>query len=289
MTRCLTELQIEALVLTSLSNSQTTLPDHIDTCSACKAHFTAFQVYYTNAEEIFSTIDVHARLAVIDRILEGKNRNLYVFHSIHKVQSESFVRPYQKTLAADGEISTPKPKVQNIGVFSSTDDRLMVRVLQETDMSYSLFLLSDTPELYKNVLVRIVGNDTEYVSDSNGSIHLSQDGIPDPDELGIEVRTTNETYDLKTIFPRHGELIGEGEISLEPGSKRRIKMEISAQDSNYTLKVTLLELDKGAGTTDVKVMVVKDDSQAEVVQSVSGVALFQEIKDPSNLQVKIFA
>ena len=121
-----------------------------------------------------------------------------------------------------------------------------------------------------------------------GCIKLGKINLPEPGQLGIEVRTTTTTYDLKTLFPGVDNLIGEREITVEHGKHRRLKMEIMSNEGNFRLKVTVSESTLQSGYDQVKVMVMKNEIHTEVKALEQGIALFEDIQHPADLQLKIF-
>ena len=289
MTNCLTESQIEHWVLMKLLEPETHLPDHLATCTFCEGIAEDLHEFYTQTAVEFEKINPESLVALIKEKQSRKNSNIYRFDHVHLVQSLPVKPSYTRTLAADGGAPTAVPEVKNVGVFASTDGRLMVRILKSQKGDTSLFLLSDSPELYQNVLVRIVGTEQEYVTDMTGCIHLGHIDLPPTENLGIEVQTTLDTYDLKTLFPRTGELLGEGEILVKSSDDRKLKLEILSVDGKYNLKISVVESQARGGMSNVKIMVVRHEGPTEVKTFDKGVALFQEIQDPENLQVKIFA
>lgn len=287
MTKCLSELQIEQWVLDHIELSNMPEHPHIKTCHLCQSILADFQEYYKIVIHQFEALDHTGGLDLLEKLRSENNQDVFLLNSMHLVRSQRVQQPYRKTLAADGGVKTPQVDTKNVAVFSSSDERLMVRILQGAEGDYSLFLLSEQPNLYQNVLVRIVGMENEYVTDSNGCVRMGKVQLPDLEEIGIEVRTTSFTYDLDNLFP-HSELLGEAEITLEQTDQRNLKLEILPEGSNYSLKVTLSESTTSNGLENVKVMVVKENREAEIANPIDGVALFEEISNPSNLHVKIF-
>jgi len=281
-------MQIERLALDILTNPGLPKPAHIDACEFCRSIFVDFTEFYKQTHSEFRSIDAVSLEKLVDQKLHPNEKNTYRFDALHLMPSVQSNPLHKKILAADSEISIQSQSIRNIGVFTSSDERLMVRVLKARDGDYSLFLLSESKELYQNVLVRIVGYEGDYISDMNGAIKLGKIDLPDSDKLGIEVRTTTETYDLKNYFPGVDSLIGENEISVEHSQDRRYRMEIFSVDGKFNLKVTITEMALENGRDHVKVMVVKNETHTEVKSFEKGMAIFEDIQDPADLQLKIF-
>lgn len=286
MVNCLKESQLELIALGLLEDPQLVLPDHIGECHFCNSMLDDFSSFYVKVEAEIKKIDVQA----LQSALYAKNTDPHTFSFFeeHRLPVHESQTVYTKTLAADSEMTSLTKKTQNVGVFSSSDERLMIRLLKSKDEKYSLFLLSDSPELYQNVLVRFVGMDAEYVTDRQGSINIGEIELPDMDHLGIEVRTASESYDLQNVFSSSGKLIGEREVTLERSDHRKIKLEIQAAGNSYALKITLEEKPISSSSQKLKIMVIREENRPEVKISKRGVVVFREIQNPGNLQVKIF-
>ncbi len=289
MTVCLSESQLELLVLSLEQDPSTQLPPHLDSCNFCASKYEDILDFYAVLSDEFKTIDQLSRTDVVLHKRQLESTEKYQFSAINLVQMERPIPVYSKTLAADSELSAIAPAVHNIGVYTSNDEQLMVRILKAADGSYSLFLLADSEALYQNVLVKIVGFEFDYVSDKNGVVRLGTIDLPEPDKLGIEVRCAAQSYDLKNYLPEVGSLVGEGQISMAHNDNRHIQMEIISIKDKFMLKINCSEILQSNGQDTIRVVVIKNDIHTEVQSIVEGVALFEDIKDPSSLQIKIFA
>ncbi|MCF6237711.1 MAG: hypothetical protein L3J79_02680 [Candidatus Marinimicrobia bacterium] len=289
MTECFSEDWIEQLALDHLKYPGNCLPVHLSKCEFCNAGYTAMLELHQTAAQAIAKMDSNSLPSRIGTDTDPSNPHIHLFHSIQLKPIELTPPIYQKTLAADtGQIASQTGRVRNLSVFSSTDGGILVRILKGVDGKTSLFLLSDEPGHYQHVLVRILGLEREYVTDSKGSAYLGDIDLPEIDDLGLEVRTASHSYDLKTIFPQAETMIGESEIVLADHSERKIKLDIMPAGTNYSLRVTLAETAIGHIQKRFKVMVVRDEHSPLVRSSIQGVALFQELKDPQTVQVKIF-
>ncbi len=289
MTKCLSEIELEHVVLDVLADPSIPLPGHISSCGLCASVYRDFTNFYTQTDSEFRQIHKSSRTDIVFQKLQQSPRSTYNFDSLHLVKTSSANPLYTRTLAADSPVPEVSKSIHSVGVFTSLDEKLMVRILEGPEESYSLFLLSDSKNLYSNVLVRIVGFDFDYISDKNGLIKLGKIDLPELDNLGIEVRTATEVYDLRNCFPGTNSLVGEKEISVEHSENRRFKMEIFSDNEKFSLKVSIVESGDLDGQDHIKIMVVKSDVQPEVQNFVQGVAIFEDILDPADLRIKIFA
>jgi len=288
MGRCLTEERIEQIAIAHLSDSGSVLPDHLRTCEFCQSVFNAISDLHKDAIEGVSKIKLESNVQRVNTRLKSLNPHVFRLHAVEVHTHETAKPIFRNTLAADSQPTIHPTRVKNLGVFASSDGRLMVRIIKGIDGFITLFLLSDQEAFYKHVLVRILGLDREYVTDINGSVQLGEIDLPDILELGIEVRTASEKYDLKTLVGNRETLIGEGEIVLSRESSKQVKMEIIPVGGLYSLKVTLEEHTHTNREKRIKVMVVRNDNPPLVQSSIHGVALFQELIDPYAIQVNIF-
>jgi hypothetical protein len=289
MVACLSELQIELLVLKLGQTPGLQLPLHLKECEFCTSNYEDILKFYSQFDAAYKEIDQSSLSQRIAGKQQRSKSKIYRFCALHLLQKPRPDPVYSKTLAADSELSALAPEIHNVGVYTSNDEQLMVRILKGSDDSYSLYLLSDTAALYQNVLVRIVGFDFDYISDQTGFINLGAIDLPDPDTLGIEIRTPAQSYDLKNHFPGVGSLIGEGEISIDKNDDCHVQMEIISVEDKLNLKVKISQISEAGGRDNIRVVVIKKDLQAEVKSFVKGVALFEDIQDPANIHIKIFA
>jgi len=289
MSDCLTEIMLERVSLNVLADSNHVIPAHINTCNFCESRFLEILNFHREVEKEFKTsqgVRFHERLV---QKLESGYSNVYHFDRLHRLPEHQPDPFYTRTLAADSETASKHPSVENIGVYTSHDGRLMIRILKDPRLGYRLFLLSDHEELYRNVLVRIVGQNNDYISDQNGSIQLGKVEIPEPGELAIEVRTPDASYDLENYFTDVGSLIGEKEIQVKYSDDRRYRLELRSVDKKLNLLVILETDTNTSAEQNIRLMVVKKEVKTEVKNFKQGVALFEDIQNPSDIQLKIFA
>lgn len=283
MTRCFTALELEQLAIQEPRESDTGSINHLKECPFCAQRFSEFLEFYNSVEEEYTALDTGNPPLTITQ-----TPHRYVLSSLNRVERLEVEQDLIPTLAADSSIMKQAQTVENIGVYTSVDDQLMVRILKEPNGGYTLFLLADDPSLYQNVLVQIVGMEQEYISDAQGQIHLGEIDMPDIDSLGIEVRTATSIYDLQSVFPPEQLFVGEETITLEGGEHKHIGLQVLTQGEVYSLKIDLHEITQQMGPSQLRVMVVKNKELAEVQHPAQGIAMFKDILDPASVQIKIF-
>ena len=288
MKKCLTYGQIEKLVLRSAFYGETTLPNHINSCNFCKTAYKRTQNFYLMTQNEFHSISISDRVEELQKRLHERSPNQYYLDVLNLLPISKPVSRVIHTLAADSGTVKTKPRTKNVGVFASTDGRLMVRILCNPQGEYTLFLIAESPDLYANVIVSILGIEGEYITDQQGRINLGSIDLPPVEKLGIEVKTAQDSFDLNQVFVAKNVKIGEGSITLERKNTRQIKLEILPAGSSYSLKVTIEASGVEAEQEKVRVMVVRDQSHPRLKHVIRGVALFQDIEHPANLQIKIF-
>ncbi len=285
---CLTSTQIEQLALEQVFSGSDLPPAHLEVCTFCQAAFTEMLNFYEQTKAEFKRISEGAALQAIETRLSEKRSSIYRLDTLHLIPIQKQLPEIKYTLAADSGVETTQLGTHSVGVFASADNRLMIRILCDPKGEYTVFLIADAQALYAHVLVHILGLDREYVTDGQGRIHLGKIELPPINHLGVEVKTATDTYDLNQLFIAQNTRIGEGEITVDRGDSRQLKLEIIPSGSRYRLKVTVQTSDIQPGKEKVRVMVVRENSQPLIQSTLRGVALFQEIEHPTDLQIKIF-
>ena len=123
-------MQVERLALDSLANPDSTQIPHLDACEFCAARFAEFKTFYMQTDIEFRGLDLLSLEKLVQQKLHPIERRVYRLDALHLMPSEQLNPLYTKTLAADSEISTPRKSIRNIGVYTSSDERLMVRILK---------------------------------------------------------------------------------------------------------------------------------------------------------------
>ncbi len=285
---CLTPAQIEHLALEQMFSGSIEHPAHLAACRFCHASFTEMVRFYEQAQTEFQRLSETSMLQALAANVKQNRSFIYKLDALHLLPIQKQIPEYKHTLAADSGVETAVSGTHSVGVFASADKRLMIRILCDPQGEYTLFLIAADKALYANVLVRILGLDREYITDGQGRIHLGKIELPAIEELGVEVRTATDSYDLNQLFVAQNTQIGAGEIILDRADSRQIKLEIIPSGSQYRLKVTIQTDEILPDKEHVRVMVVRENSQPLIQSTFRGVAIFQEIDHPTDLQIKIF-
>ena len=285
---CLTSTQIEQLALEQVFSASVEHPAHLAACTLCHTALSEMVSFYEQFKTELKSIPEGTSLQALETHLSEKRSATYKLDALHLLPVPKQIPEYKYTLAADSGVETAQSGTHSVGVFASADNRLMIRILCDPQGEYTLFLIADAPELYAHVLVHILGLDQEFVTDGQGRIQLGKVELPPIEKLGVEVKTATDTYDLTQLFITQKTQIGAGEITLDRGNSRQIKLEIIPSGSQYRLKVTVQTSDILADKEQVRVMVVRENSLPLIKSTLRGVALFQEIDHPTDLQIKIF-
>ena len=288
MEACLTTAQLERLALDQVMTRSDLLPAHLAVCNLCQSALGELVTFYEAVQMEFKQLSKTDALKVLEAHVSKNPKVIYKFDALHLLPVPKQTPQYKYALAADSGVEASPQGTKSVSVFASADGRLMIRVLRDPQDEYTLFLIADAEALYANVLVHILGMDREYVTDGQGRIHLGKIELPPIEKLGVEVRTASDAYDLKQLFVAHKTQIGAGEITLDRGDSRKIKLEITPTGRQYHLKVTVethaLQPDK----EQVRVMVIRENGQPLIQSTRRGVAFFQELDHPTDLQIKIF-
>jgi len=285
MGNCLTPAELEHLAIEHRSDDTLPVPKHLLRCRLCMSIFVGFVDFHSQVQAEYEVQEP----ATLQERLVSRNSSIYRLDALNLLPSARPVPAYVPSLAADSEVFNPSTAQKRTGVYTSSDGQLMIRILEGQDKTHTLYLLSEKEQLYKNVLVRIISHDQDYVSDANGRIKLGKIDLPDLGELALEVRTPEAVFDLKNYFPQGEELLGEEEVILDHSDDRRYKMVVQSIDGKLNLKISLANTVTSYGTDRIKVMVLRSERPAEVKQFRKGIALFEDIRNPADIQLKIFA
>lgn len=288
MSNCYIESRLERLALEQLANPAMEQPKHMTECQFCNATFMEYISFYVHVNEQMNSVKAPELAEKIQEKLQLDEGSTYRLDSLHLLPEIPAGHPYSHNLAADSVTTSKTPIIHNMGVFTSSDQRLMVRLLKDMDESYSLFLVSESPELCQHALVTLLGYEREYVSDSNGYINLGEVELPAVTDLGIEVRSARETITLQPSETELDSLTETRETLNKYSVDRQYKVEVVFRGHEFTLKVKALDEESHATHGQVKVMLVKDNVCLGLKILESGKAQFHGVEDITDLHVKIF-
>jgi len=285
---CLTPAQIEQLALKQMFTGSIEHPAHLADCTFCHTALAEMVSFYEQVQSEFQRLSQTSMLQAVAANVKQNRSFIYKLDALHLLPIQKQMPEYKHILAADSGVEAEVSGTHSVVVFASADKRLMIRILCNPQDEYTLFLIAADKALYANVLVHILGLDREYITDGQGRIHLGEIELPAIEEMGVEVRTATDSYDLNQLFVAQNTQIGAGEIILDRANSRQIKLEIIPSGSQYRLKVTIQGDKILADKEHIRVMVVRENSQPLIQSTFRGVAIFQEIDHPADLQIKIF-
>lgn len=289
MGKCYIESRLESLALEQLANPALELPNHVMECQFCNAIMDDFKSFYAQANEQLIDLDSTELADRVQEKLQHDDGFLYRFDSLHLLPETPTGPLHSHIFAADTATTSKSRVIKNLGVFASSDERLMVRLLKDMDNSYSLFLVSESPELSQYALVTLLGYEREYVSDSNGYINLGEVEMPLISDIGIKVRSANETITLKLNAAEVASITKTSKLLYLYSDDRRYKVEVSPMGKKFQLTVLALEKEDHPTHGFTRVMLVKETACQGVKIPENGVVQFHDVEDLTDLQIKIFS
>ncbi len=144
----------------------------------------------------------------------------------------------------------------------STDQRIMLKAVRDSHTrEVWLYLISDDPALYQNVLVCPFGGD-EYMTDEKGRVNLGRIPWPESENLTAEVRVARARFSLvplKDIPEPDGTLL----LSSPDGDQIRISLHDTG--AGKALRLEIVPKETGGPSAPLKIAVREKGSKELVM------------------------
>lgn len=140
----------------------------------------------------------------------------------------------------------------------STDRRIMLKAVRDSHTrEVWLYLISDDPSLYQNVLVRPFGG-REYMTDEKGRVNLGRIPWPDSENLIAEVRVARASFSL---IPFKDIPQPEGTIILSSPDGDQVKISLHDTGAGKALRLEIMPKETGAPAAPLKIAVREKGSR----------------------------
>lgn len=185
---CLTDREVSKYV--KFFNEPSTVDsewiEHISNCAFCEDRIKDALAFEKNFELLLKESYSKKEKTLFQEIVEGSNR-IFIAHPI--VTKNNIYQKSEIVLAADNTRQPKSLKHENITTLKTNDDSILVRIMKRIGKDeYSLYILSEDENKYKNVKVFLSFLDKEFVSDKKGKIALGNVKLPELDNIVIQIQ-----------------------------------------------------------------------------------------------------
>ena len=288
MNKCPKEEKIEHYLLGSVSeNQRLQIESHLYKCAKCQEILSELEAYYEIlSKEMQKPIPVWLRERVEQTI--SPKRLSFVLRPI--LYKEEFGDDRQATyLLAARTRQEPEGKLAHLTTLSSENDEIILRMMRDNLTGNTvLFVISESPEYYQNVLLKLSGVDQEFMTDANGRADLGNTELPDLPELKISVTVADDVFKLTALDSKIHKKDRPQEFILTGPSGDRLKFTLKQKDHATLLQIQILEIGGKAEYGALMIAVNRKGGEYELSQVSEGTALFQGFSKDDELEVRIF-
>lgn len=288
MSACIEDRLLEMLALNELDDKAIPpIASHLDQCHHCRDILEKYKSFYNASHYEFKAITEGKISTFRDQMLPLENK--YTLNLISWTSQFSDLQKEPATLAADVDFVKAETQYENLAVLSDTSGEMIARIMHEkVENKWRLHLISDKPDKYQDVLIRLLPFDQQYVTNEFGQVEVENLASEQMSKLKLEVSTPSAVFDLDTLIPNWEEIIGKGQIHIENQDQEHIEIEFLPSGSNYTLRINLDQISSQDGSQKLHAVAVKSKKQSWLANVESGVALFRNVDFEPGIQVKVF-
>jgi hypothetical protein len=176
------------------------------------------------------------------------------------------------------------PEARSLSMVS-TDQAILVKVVEDEQTRDSwLYVISDNTNLYKNVLVRPLGDEREFLTDENGRVNLGAISVSSIDPGKAEVVLPTATFKLVPITG-DPEALGDTTLRSEFGDEIRVSMYDTG--SARRIKVDILRLSHRATERPIRIA-VRDTQTGRSLMLSPSESIPDILLGPSSAEIYIF-
>lgn len=144
----------------------------------------------------------------------------------------------------------------------STDQRIMLKAVRDSHTrEVWLYLISDDPSLYQNVLVRPFGG-SECMTDEKGRVNLGRIPWPDSEKLTAEVRVARARF---CLVPFKDIPQPEGTIILSSPDGDQVRISLQDTGAGKALRLEIMPKETGVPAAPLKIAVREKGSRELVM------------------------
>jgi len=288
MNKCPKEERLELYLLGSADkNQRLRIESHLYKCAKCQEILSKLEAYYeVLSKEMQKPVPVWLRERVEQTI--APQRLGFVLRPI--LYKEEFGVDHQAIyLLAARSKQEPEGKLAHLITLSSENDEIILRMMRDNLTGNTvLFVISENPKYYQNVLLKLSGIDQEFMTDANGRVDLGNIELPDLPELKISLTVADDVFKLTALDSKIHKKDRPQEFILTGPSDDRLKFTLKKKDHATLLQIQILELGGKTEYGALRIAVNRKGGQYELSQVSEGTALFQDFVKDDELEVRIF-
>ncbi len=228
---CPSEEDWDVFLMTAEPSRRPDLTRHLADCQMC-------QVTVRRQEEI---------LAILQKATHQAARQAQVIHEF---------KPLLETLhnglrlaAAQSEETAVTRSLSMV----STDESVLVKVVQDEQTGESwLYVIADSTNLYRNVLVRPFGDKREFLTDENGRVNLGKVPVSLIDPSRAEIVLATAVFKL---VPLADDMATVGRTTLRTEFGDEIEVSLSDTGTARGIKVEIIKLSNRAADRPIRIAV----------------------------------
>ena len=200
-------------------------------------------------------------------------------------ESVDYLRAGHTLLAAQGGI---EPEAESALVLTSQDNRILMRATRDLRSGQTwLYLMSEEPARYQNVLVKPFAGATSYVTDETGRVCLGDIPWPEPHTMTAELRPPNSSFliDLSDDWPEAGH-----EMVLQSLDNLRLRVWVSRIGQGCQLRVETTDWPQSIdpGTVTIAIRDSADLSATIIAPLTTGYITHDCTDADSQIQIYIY-
>jgi hypothetical protein len=196
------------------------LEKHLEICPYCR----------------FLVAEREAELRELNKIRTGLVSTNVIYLSA--LDYSQFADSPEKTLmAAEGKNNALR---QHAVTMASSDQKVLLRVVRDanTDETW-LYVLSDNPEIRRNVLIRLFDLSEDFITDNDGRVNLGIIDWPERKSLKAEIHLPKAVFSLSPVTRLEK---GEGSVDIDSSGGDRIRVTFSKDSHGRRVEVQILEI-----------------------------------------------
>jgi hypothetical protein len=191
----------------------------------------------------------------------------------------------QTLLAAQGGL---EPGTESALVLTSADNQVLMRATRDSRTGQTwLYLMSEDPARYRNVLVQWFAGETSFITDENGRACLGNIPWPEPHTMTAEIRPPKASFSivLSNDWPEAGQ-----EIVLQSLDDLRLRVVVSRVGRGCRLQVEAVDWPQSVAPGSVMVAIRDsgDHSDTKIVPLTTDSIMHDCTDADSQIQIYIY-
>lgn len=242
--------------------------DHLSECQHCSLYISRRKKEFTEIEETWMRGSlpgvIHLREHGEPEQIEGAGNNLPAGRG-------------EKILALAESL-----------ILVSENMEILIRAMRDQSTGdVCLILVSEIPEIYKNILVRPFNLMREYISDDEGRINLGKIEWPSKEDLVAEISLPKASF---TLNPHENSADKSEDFDLTSSNGDLIKVRLQKTGGNYRIAINTREIKEVQNKESLKVAVRENGrSRTQIIGKISdGTVSIDNINIENGIEIFLY-